>query len=90
MMRTTLLAALLALSSVALGAQNAAPPPYKNPSLPIEQRITDLIHRMTLDEKAELLNHMNDGIPRLDVPRWGGWNQTLHGVWSKQPTTLFP
>jgi len=21
---------------------------------------------------------------------WGGWNQTLHGVWSKQPTTLFP
>ena len=45
---------------------------------------------MTLEEKAEQLNHMNTGIPRLHVPAWGGWNQTLHGVWSKEPTTLFP
>jgi len=36
------------------------------------------------------LNHLNVGIPRLKVAAWGGWNQTLHGVWSKQPTTLFP
>lgn len=84
-----MLAALVALGSVAMQAQGAAPP-YKNPSLPIEQRITDLTQRMTIEEKAEELNHMNDGIPRLDVPRWGGWNQTLHGVWSKEPTTLFP
>ena len=26
-------------------------PPYKNPSLPIEQRAADLLGRMTLDEK---------------------------------------
>ncbi|GGG63088.1 glycosyl hydrolase [Edaphobacter dinghuensis] len=45
---------------------------------------------MTLEEKAEQLNHLNTGIPRLNVKAWGGWNQTLHGVWSKQPTTLFP
>lgn len=36
------------------------------------------------------LNHTNRGVPRLGLPMWGGWNQTLHGVWSKQPTTLFP
>ncbi|HEX4065224.1 MAG TPA: glycoside hydrolase family 3 C-terminal domain-containing protein [Acidobacteriaceae bacterium] len=90
MRRTAILSALLALGTIPLQAQNAATPPYKNPSLPIEDRITDLIHRMTLAEKAEQLNHMNNGIPRLDVPRWGGWNQTLHGVWSKEPTTLFP
>ncbi|HET6896762.1 MAG TPA: glycoside hydrolase family 3 C-terminal domain-containing protein, partial [Vicinamibacteria bacterium] len=36
------------------------------------------------------LNHLNKGLPRLGIPAWGGWNQTLHGVWSKEPTTLFP
>jgi beta-glucosidase len=56
----------------------------------MEQRVADLISRMTLEEKAQQLNHLNVGIPRLKVPAWGGWNQTLHGVWSKQPTTLFP
>ena len=63
---------------------------YLDPSKPQEQRIADLISRLTLEEKAAQLNHLNTGIPRLNVPMWGGWNQTLHGVWSKEPTTLFP
>lgn len=71
-------------------AQDAAHPAYLDPSKPTEQRIADLIGRMTLEEKAQQLNHLNTGIPRLKVAAWGGWNQTLHGVWSKQPTTLFP
>ena len=71
-------------------AQDAEQPGYLDPSKPTEQRIADLIGRMTLEEKAQQLNHLNVGIPRLKVPAWGGWNQTLHGVWSKQPTTLFP
>ena len=71
-------------------AQDAAQPAYLDPSKPTEQRIADLIGRMTLEEKAQQLNHLNVGIPRLKVAAWGGWNQTLHGVWSKQPTTLFP
>jgi beta-glucosidase len=33
-----------------------APLPYKNPSLPIEERITDLLARMTLEEKAGQMN----------------------------------
>ena len=71
-------------------AQNPSRPAYQDPSKPIEQRVADLIGRMTLEEKAQQLNHLNVGIPRLGVKSWGGWNQTLHGVWSKQPTTLFP
>jgi len=71
-------------------AQNPSRPAYQDPSKPIEQRVADLIGRMTLEEKAQQLNHLNVGIPRLGVAAWGGWNQTLHGVWSKQPTTLFP
>ena len=70
--------------------QAVTAPVYLDPSKPIEQRIADLIGRLTLEEKAAQLNHLNTGIPRLNIPMWGGWNQTLHGVWSKQPTTLFP
>jgi beta-glucosidase len=80
---------LLFCLSVAM-AQDASRPTYLDPSKPMEQRVSDLIGRMTLEEKAQQLNHLNVGIPRLKVAAWGGWNQTLHGVWSKQPTTLFP
>ena len=79
---------LLCLSAAT--AQEASRPTYLDPSKPMEQRVADLIGRMTLEEKAQQLNHLNVGIPRLKVAAWGGWNQTLHGVWSKQPTTLFP
>ncbi len=83
------LLSLVLLATLAT-AQSPAAPVYLNPSKPMEQRITDLISRLTLEEKAAQLNHLNTGIPRLNVPMWGGWNQTLHGVWSKESTTLFP
>ena len=35
--------------------------PYKNSKLPIEQRIKDLLNRMSLDEKVGQLNQMNGG-----------------------------
>jgi beta-glucosidase len=85
---------LLTLSLLAFygfaAAQTAPTPVYRDPSKPQEQRIADLIGRLTLEEKAAQLNHLNAGVPRLNIPMWGGWNQTLHGVWSKEPTTLFP
>ena len=80
----------LLLLSTSVFAQSAGRPGYLDPTKPIEQRITDLLGRLTLEEKAAQLNHLNTGVPRLNIPMWGGWNQTLHGVWSKEPTTLFP
>ena len=68
----------------------ASGPVYLDPAQPIEARIADLISKMTLEEKAAQLNHLSSRNDRLHIPAWGGWNQTLHGVWSKQPTTLFP
>src|SRR5438270_168760 len=76
--------------SLLFAQQPAGTPVYLDSSKPQAQRIADLISRMTVDEKASQLNHLNTGIPRLQVPMWGGWNQTLHGVWSKEPTTLVP
>ena len=66
-------------------------PLYMDPAQPIDKRVDDLIGRMTLDEKATELDHKASGIARLNIPQWGGWNQCLHGVWSKsRTTTLFP
>jgi beta-glucosidase len=88
--QTATMAQTAAVAQTAAMAQTASRPAYLDPSKPIDGRVSDLIGRLTLQEKAEQLNHMNDGIPRLHIPMWGGWNQTLHGVWSKEPTTLFP
>ena len=90
-MRHWMIAGVLACVTVSSAQSLAqAQPGFRNTKLPIEDRITDLIGRLTLEEKAQQLNHTNKGLPRLGLPAWGGWNQTLHGVWSKQPTTLFP
>jgi beta-glucosidase len=84
-MRALQVFVLLCVTALSLGAQT-----YLDPSQPIETRIADLISKMTLEEKAAQLNHLSSRNDRLHIPQWGGWNQTLHGVWSKQPTTLFP
>ena len=71
------------------GAREASKPPYLTPSLPAEIRAADLVHRMTLEEKAsQLVNHAR-AIPRLGVPAYDWWSEALHGVLTKG-TTVFP
>src|ERR1700743_2048847 len=89
MIRRRLAVVLFSISTVAF-AQTAQKPAYLDPPTPVRHSTPDLLGRLTLEEKAAQLNHLNTGIPRLNIPMWGGWNQTLHGVWSKEPTTLFP
>ena len=83
-------AVVVAQAPTAPANRPATTPPFRDVSLPIEVRIKDLVGRLTIEEKAQQLNHLNKGLPRLGIPSWGGWNQTLHGVWSKEPTTLYP
>ncbi len=40
----------------------------------------DLVHRMTLEEKASQLVNGARAIPRLDVPAYNWWSEALHGV----------
>ena len=47
----TVLAIALVAAGLAPAAAAAAVPPYKNPSLPVAQRVEDLLSRMRLDEK---------------------------------------
>jgi len=70
-------------------AQDAGKPTYLNPSLPAGQRAADLVHRMTLEEKASELVNQARAIPRLNVPAYDWWSEALHGV-AVDGTTEFP
>ena len=42
--------------------------PYLNPKLSLEQRVDDLVSRMTLDEKVSQMMNAAPAIPRLGIP----------------------
>jgi beta-glucosidase len=68
----------------------AQEPAYLNPSLPREQRVDDLVSRMTLEEKASQLVNQARAIPRLQVPAYDWWSEALHGVAREGFATVFP
>ena len=70
-------------------AQDNAKAPYLDPSLPPAQRAADLVHRMTLEEKASQLVNQSRAIPRLNIPAYDWWSEALHGV-INDGTTEFP
>jgi len=65
-------------------------PAYKNPKLPIDQRVDDLLSRMTLDEKVSQLGHTAAAVSRLGIPEYNWWNEGLHGVARAGEATVFP
>jgi beta-glucosidase len=83
----------LAIVTVAVlawaGAGRAADPPYLDPSAPLEQRVDDLVGRMTLEEKVSQVVHKAAAIPRLKVPEYNWWTEALHGV-ASGTATVFP
>ena len=70
-------------------AQDTANLPYMNPELPPELRAADLVHRMTLAEKATQMYNNSAAIPRLKVPAYQWWSEALHGV-INQGVTEYP
>jgi beta-glucosidase len=78
------------LHSAAQTVERPASLPYLNPSLPIDQRVDDLVVRMTLEEKASQLVNQARAIPRLQVPAYDWWSEALHGVANAGTATVFP
>lgn len=64
--------------------------PYLDPSLSVEQRVDDLISRMTLQEKLSQLRYDSPAIERLGIPEYNWWNECLHGVARAGRATVFP
>lgn len=88
---TFLFLGCLAWSSGILKAQDAVSYPFRNPNLPIEERVSDLISRLTLKEKVQLMKHQAPAIERLGIPAYNWWNEALHGVArTSEKVTVFP
>ncbi|WPV70545.1 glycoside hydrolase family 3 C-terminal domain-containing protein [Chitinophaga sp. LS1] len=49
-------------------------------TLPVEQRVNDLVHRLTLEEKVGQMVNAAPAITHLGIPAYDWWNETLHGV----------
>jgi len=84
-----LVTSMALLACVGARAQGAQEVPYKNTALSAQERARDLVHRMTLEEKASQLVNQARAIPRLGVPAYDWWSESLHGV-AVNGTTEFP
>jgi beta-glucosidase len=64
-------------------------PLYLDPQQPVEARVKDLMSRLSVVDKATLLDRTIP-LTRLNIEATLGWNQCLHGVLWNRPTTMFP
>ncbi|WP_278508138.1 xylan 1,4-beta-xylosidase, partial [Bacteroides nordii] len=78
----------LFLSSLSVGAQGILP--FNNPDLPVEERVEDLVRRLTLHEKVLLMCDYSSSVPRLGIKQYNWWNEALHGVGRAGLATVFP
>ena len=83
-------AVVLSLSLAVRSQEAPANAPYMNPALPLEERVDDLISRMTLEEKVAQMRDHATPIRRLGVPKYDWWNEGLHGVAFAGYATNFP
>ena len=63
---------------------------WRDVSLPMAIRVSDLIRRMSLAEKVQQLRNDAPAIPRLGLPAYNYWNECLHGVARAGYATVFP
>ena len=64
--------------------------PFLDPDLSVDERVEDLVSRLTLGEKAQQMLHSAPAIPRLGVPTYNWWNEGLHGVARAGIAMVFP
>ncbi|WP_406177752.1 glycoside hydrolase family 3 N-terminal domain-containing protein [Streptomyces sp. NBC_00996] len=64
--------------------------PFRDPRLSVDQRVDDLLGRLTLDEKISLLHQYEPAIPRLGIQAFRTGTEALHGVAWLGKATVFP
>ncbi len=55
-----------------------------------KRRATELVAKMTTEEKASQLRYDSPAIDRLGIPEYNWWNEGLHGVARAGVATVFP
>ncbi|WP_113676155.1 glycoside hydrolase family 3 C-terminal domain-containing protein [Vallitalea guaymasensis] len=64
--------------------------PYMDAALSFDERVNDLVSRMSLIEKVSQLVHNASPVERLGIPAYNWWNEALHGVARAGVATVFP
>ncbi|GAA2261245.1 glycoside hydrolase family 3 C-terminal domain-containing protein [Glycomyces scopariae] len=65
-------------------------PPFRDPSLPRQERVADLLARLTLDEKIGLLHQYHRPVERLGMGPFKTGTEALHGLAWLGEATVFP
>jgi len=81
---------ILAALSCVIYAQTIAKFPFQDTRKTIDERVADLVSRLTLEEKAEQMMNNAPGVTRLGVLPYSWWNESLHGVARTGRATVFP
>ncbi|MFG1703396.1 glycoside hydrolase family 3 C-terminal domain-containing protein [Nonomuraea sp. M3C6] len=64
--------------------------PFRDPSVPLPDRIDDLMRRLSLDEKVGLLHQYQAPVERLGLGAFRTGTEALHGLAWLGPATVFP
>lgn len=63
--------------------------PFCNRALPLEARVSDLVSRLSLEEKIKQLVSTAANISRLGIPSYEWWSEALHGLSDNGPGVRF-
>lgn len=89
-MRQLTMSALVVLLSFAACNKKQYDYPFRNPDLPVEERVDNLLSLLTVDEKIAQMMNKTPAIERLGIPEYDWWNEALHGVARAGKATVFP
>jgi beta-glucosidase len=78
------------ITKVGLSSETGGRPDFMDDTKPIDQRIADLLSRMTLNEKISQMGSDAPAIRRLGIPAYNYWSECLHGIAWAGTTTVFP
>ena len=81
---------ILFMAFINFAVLQAQQPPYLDTLLSFEERVDDLVSRMTLEEKISQMLYDAPAIDRLGIPVYNWWNESLHGVARSGLATVFP
>ncbi|MEU5216823.1 glycoside hydrolase family 3 C-terminal domain-containing protein [Streptomyces sp. NPDC020807] len=63
---------------------------FRDPALPLQKRVDDLLSRLTVDERIAMLHQYVPAVPRLGVAAFRTGSEALHGVSWLGEATVFP
>ena len=80
---------LLALVSCRQKSETEYEYPFRNPNLKVDERVEDLLSRLTLREKVGMTMSSSFSVDRLGIPAYTWWSEACHGI-TGAGVTVFP